>query len=83
MRTYSASTNHEATEAGEDSKMQKLQAAVEPTGPSRFIGHQHSSKYGRSWGKYNPVHVPIIDGIEDVELELSVSLNKNVITSDF
>ena len=38
--------------------------------PARFVGHQVSAKFGRSWGKYNPVHLPICD-VDDVEAELS------------
>ena len=38
--------------------------------PARFVGHQISAKFGRGWGKYNPVHVPICD-VEDVEAELA------------
>jgi hypothetical protein len=38
--------------------------------PARFVGHQVSAKFGRSWGKYNPVHLPICD-VDDVEAELA------------
>ena len=37
---------------------------------ARFVAHQKSSKFGRSWGKYNPVHLPIVQGVQDVEEEL-------------
>ena len=42
-----------------------------PASQVRFVGHEQCPKFGRSWGKYNPVHLPVVDGVSDVENELA------------
>jgi hypothetical protein len=45
--------------------------AESPAQSARFVAHQQSAKYGRAWGKYNPMHLPIVQGVADIELELA------------